>query len=50
MKIEDVIYQLENLIEDRKSFINNDEYDDVFKKDIEALKIAIDIIKRYKGE
>lgn len=36
------IYQLEDLIRDRKSFLDGDEeHDEVFKADIEALRYAI---------
>lgn len=47
-EIEDVIYQLESLIDDRKSFLNEDDdgEDEIFRADIEALNYAIDTIKK----
>lgn len=50
MPIDVMLLQLRDLIEDRKSFISGDEeHDEVFKKDIKALEMAIDLIERsYK--
>lgn len=45
MKIGDVIYQLESLIEDRKSFFEKDGDDEIFRADAEALEKAIEIIQ-----
>ena len=50
MVLEKVISQLEDLVSDRRSFIVGDgegEYDDVFQKDIEALTIAVKVLKLY---
>lgn len=44
MGVDDVIKQLESLINDRRSFIKADGDNDVFLKDIAALKEAINII------
>lgn len=45
MKSKDVIYQLESLIEDRKSFFDNDGDDEIFRADAKALEKAIEIIQ-----
>ena len=45
MKSKDVIYQLESLIEDRKSFFEKDGDDEVFREDAKALEKAIEIIQ-----
>ena len=45
MKSKDVIYQLESLIEDRKSFFQKDGDDEVFREDAKALEKAIEIIQ-----
>ncbi len=46
MKIKDVIYQLESLIDDRKSFFEVDGDDQIFRDDVKALERAIEIIKK----
>ena len=46
MKIKDVIYQLESLIDDRKSFFEVDGDDQIFRDDVKALEKAIEIIKK----
>lgn len=50
MKIEEVIHQLEDLIEDRKSFFEEDGGDEIFRADVEALQEAIEIIKESKTQ
>lgn len=47
MKIEDIINRLEDLIEDRKSFFEEDG-DEIFREDAKALEEAIKIIKEVK--
>lgn len=42
MDVEEIRYQLTELIEDRKSFLHNNSEDYVFKRDIEALEYAIE--------
>ena len=49
MKIEEVIHQLEDLIEDRKSFFEEDG-DEIFREDAKALEEAIKIIKESKTQ
>ena len=44
MGVDDVIKQLESLIKDRRSFLEEDKDNDIFLKDIAALKEAINII------
>ena len=45
MNEEEMIKQLKSLIYDRKSFIsNNNEINEVFKKDIQALEQSIEMI------
>ena len=49
MELKDAIAQLEDLIKDRKSFIVDDnsiEWNEIWLRDIEALKIGIAAIKR----
>ena len=49
MSIKEVISQLSDLVEDRKSFISNDkELNNVFLQDIQALQIAIEYLKKVK--
>lgn len=45
MDREDVINQLKSLIDDRKSFFDNDGDDEIFRADAKALEKAIEIIK-----
>ena len=46
-KYQESIRQLESLIDDRKSFITGDEdCDEVFKDDIKALRVAIEVLKK----
>ena len=50
-KAREVIAQLTDLISDRQSFIRgDDEFDETFRKDIEALTWAVDFIKWSMGE
>lgn len=44
MDREDVINQLKSLIDDRKSFFDNDGDDEIFRADAKALEKAIEII------
>lgn len=46
MTIEKAIYQLTDLIKDRKSFCHRDDFDDVFLQDIEALKVGITALEK----
>ena len=49
MTYQEVIMQLEDLIQDRQSLMNDDiDQDDILIKDIVALKEAIGIIKEAK--
>ena len=49
MTYQEVIMQLEDLIQDRQSLMNDDiDLDDILIKDIVALKEAIGIIKEAK--
>lgn len=51
MKITEVINQLEDLIGDKKAFISGDEeLDEDFVKDIEALKYAVSVLKGLAAE
>ena len=50
MTIEEAITQLEDLREDREGFLENDESNGVFAQDIEALTIAIGILKSNAKE
>lgn len=44
------VKQLEELITDRESFLEGDtEHDDIYKKDIIALKTAISALEKHKG-
>jgi hypothetical protein len=44
-----IVKRLEDLIEDRKSFISGDpEFDEIFIKDIDALRLSIGIIMLVK--
>lgn len=46
MNDNEIINQLEELVCDRESFLEDDMYhDEIYLKDIEALKYAIDVIK-----
>ena len=47
MTIEEAIYQLEDLIKDRESFIDNDyDPDNVFRQKIEACKAGIQALEK----
>ena len=47
MTIEKAIYQLEDLIKDRESFVDNDyDPDNVFRQDIEACKAGIQALEK----
>ncbi len=47
MTKEEAYKQLKDLIEDRKSFLSRDnKTDDIFLKDIESIKIALEIIEK----
>lgn len=47
MSEEEAIKQIEDLILDRESFIQNDkEYDDIFLKDIQALKTVLQLLEQ----
>lgn len=47
MTIEKAIYQLEDLIKDRESFIDNDyDPDNVFRQDIEACKMGVQALEK----
>lgn len=49
MTNEQIIKQLEELIDERKSFITSDpEHDEIYIKDINALKAAIEFLKNYE--
>ena len=50
MTIEEAITQLEDLREDREGFLENDEPNGVFAQDIEALTIAIGVLKSNAKE
>lgn len=50
MTIEETITQLEDLREDREGFLENDEPNGVFAQDIEALTIAIGVLKSNAKE
>ena len=48
MTMQEVIYQLESLILDRESFITEDsDDDDDFKRDRDALRIAVRVLKKW---
>lgn len=49
MKREEVVKQLKELIEDRKSFMAGD-YDDCYDKDVQALEYAIKELERTAQE
>ena len=50
MTIEKAIYQLEDLIKDRESFVDNDyDLDNVFRQDIEACKKGIQALKKISS-
>ena len=50
MTIEKAIYQLEDLIKDRESFVDNDyDLDNVFRQDIEACKKGIKALKKISS-
>lgn len=49
MTIETLIEQLESLIDNQKDFIAGDETG-VFERDVEALEIAINIIKNHEDD
>lgn len=42
----EIVGQLRDLIQDRRSLINNEEYSDIYKRDIEALQIGIKAIEQ----
>ena len=46
MTIEEAKNQLEELIQDRKSFICGGDDDEIYKKDIEALQMAIQALEK----
>lgn len=49
MTKEQIINQFSELIDDRKHFcINDRDHDEIYIKDIDALKAAIDILKNYE--
>ncbi len=50
MTKEEVICQLESLIDDRKSFLEDDGDDGIFREDIKALEKAINYIERLGKE
>lgn len=50
MNKEKAIKQLKNLREDAKSRIDEDEIDDIFRVDYEALDYAIKLIENMKEE
>ena len=46
MSIEEAMERVEELIDDRKSFITGDaEYDEIYIKDIQALERALDALE-----
>ena len=49
MSIDDIIYQLESLKDNSRSFIEEDEPDSVWVQDVAALDEAIKIIKYKSG-
>ena len=49
MSIDDIIYQLESLKDNSRSFIEEDEPDSVWVQDVAALDEAIKIIKDKSG-
>jgi rRNA maturation endonuclease Nob1 len=46
MTIEKAIYQLGDLIKDRESFCQHDDFDDIFLQDIEACKMGIQALEK----
>lgn len=46
MTIQEAIEQLNSLIRDRQSFIDNDEHDSIYISDIEALNIAQEALEK----
>lgn len=46
MTIEKAIYQLTDLIKDRESFCQRDDFDEVFLQDIEACKMGIQALEK----
>ena len=46
MTTEQAIYQLTDLIKDRESFCQRDDFDDVFLQDIEACKMGIQALEK----
>ena len=46
---EDLIKQLQSIIEDKKHFVNKDDSNDIFKKDIEAIKQAIFYVENFEA-
>lgn len=48
MTLKEIIAQLEDLKTDRESFVDKDDTDDVFRRDIDALDGAIMIIKKFQ--
>lgn len=50
MELEEAIKQLKDLIKDRESFLVgfDDEYDNVFKKDIQAIETVLNQLEQYK--
>ncbi len=45
MTYDDIIYQLEDLLHDRLSFMVGDEFDFLFEKDVQALQLVICYLK-----
>lgn len=50
MTIAKAIAQLESLVEDRENKVHYDDFDDVFKQDIEALKVGISSLKKQMSK
>ena len=46
MTTEQAIYQLTDLIKDRESFCQRDDFDDIFLQDIEACKMGIQALEK----
>ena len=47
MKTKEIISQLESLKENSRSFLDSKEPDSIWKRDLDALEAAIDIVKAY---
>ena len=50
MNKKELINQLESLMANQMDFIDPDDSDDIFRKDVEALKLAIKIIEKWEED